>query len=79
MRRPSFLTSDSLGITQHLIKGGIAWLEEVRGAGGDLEDLYIRVRAWQQLGGSGGGLAYFRTRLIVQKRSRMVKKWSASS
>ncbi|KAH9966659.1 aflatoxin-detoxifizyme [Russula dissimulans] len=32
-----------LGITQHLIKGGIAWLEEVRGAGGDLEDLYIRV------------------------------------
>jgi len=33
-----------LGITQHLIKGGIAWLEEVRGADGDLEDLYIRVR-----------------------------------
>ncbi|KAI9509375.1 aflatoxin-detoxifizyme [Russula earlei] len=32
-----------LGITQHLIKGGIAWLEEVRGAGGELEDLYIRV------------------------------------
>jgi len=34
----------SLGITQHLIKGDIAWLEEVRGAEGDLEDLYIRVR-----------------------------------
>lgn len=34
----------SLGITQHLIEGGIAWLEEVRGAGGDLEDLFIRVR-----------------------------------
>lgn len=33
----------SLGITQHLIKGGIAWLEEIRGAGGDLENLYIRV------------------------------------
>ncbi|KAH9997284.1 aflatoxin-detoxifizyme [Russula vinacea] len=32
-----------LGITQHLIKGDIAWLEEVRGADGDLEDLYIRV------------------------------------
>ncbi|KAI0302020.1 aflatoxin-detoxifizyme [Russula brevipes] len=32
-----------LGITQHLIEGGIAWLEEIRGAGGDLEDLYIRV------------------------------------
>jgi len=32
-----------LGITQHLIKGDIAWLEEFRGAEGDLEDLYIRV------------------------------------
>jgi len=32
-----------LGITQHLIEGGIAWLEEVRGADGDLKDLYIRV------------------------------------
>ncbi|KAI0006024.1 aflatoxin-detoxifizyme [Russula compacta] len=32
-----------LGITQHLIKGGIAWLEEVRGAGGNLENLFIRV------------------------------------
>ena len=37
-------TCGSLGITQHLIEGGIAWLEEVRGAEGDLEDLYIRVR-----------------------------------
>lgn len=34
----------SLGITQHLIKGGIAWLEEVRGEDGDLSDLFIRVR-----------------------------------
>jgi dipeptidyl-peptidase III len=34
----------SLGITQHLIKGGVARLEEVRGADGVLEDLYIRVR-----------------------------------
>jgi dipeptidyl-peptidase-3 len=34
----------SLGITQHLIKGGIAWLEEVRGLDGALEDLFIRVR-----------------------------------
>jgi hypothetical protein len=41
-RTPIFF--DSLGITQHLIEGGIAWLEEIRGAGGDLEDLYIRVR-----------------------------------
>ncbi|KAI0306584.1 aflatoxin-detoxifizyme [Multifurca ochricompacta] len=32
-----------LGITQHLINGGIARLEEVRGANGILEDLYIRV------------------------------------
>jgi len=32
-----------LGITQHLIKGGIAWLEEIQSAEGDLEDLYIRV------------------------------------
>ncbi|KAH9001280.1 aflatoxin-detoxifizyme [Lactarius akahatsu] len=32
-----------LGITQHLIKGGIARLEEVRGADGNLEDLFIRV------------------------------------
>jgi dipeptidyl-peptidase-3 len=32
-----------LGITQHLIKSGIARLEEVRGANGKLENLYIRV------------------------------------
>ncbi|KAI9466201.1 aflatoxin-detoxifizyme [Lactarius psammicola] len=32
-----------LGITQHLIKGGIARLEEVRGPDGNLEDLFIRV------------------------------------
>ncbi|KAH9019047.1 aflatoxin-detoxifizyme [Lactarius hengduanensis] len=32
-----------LGITQHIIKGGIARLEEVRGADGNLEDLFIRV------------------------------------
>lgn len=42
--RRQFLFYGSLGITQHLIKNGIAWLEEVRGAEGDLEDLYIRVR-----------------------------------
>lgn len=36
--------SCSLGITQHLIKGGIARLEEVRDADGNLEDLFIRVR-----------------------------------
>jgi dipeptidyl-peptidase III len=34
----------SLGITQHLIKGGVARLEEVRGADGVLEDVFIRVR-----------------------------------
>ncbi|KAI0030824.1 aflatoxin-detoxifizyme [Vararia minispora EC-137] len=32
-----------LGITQHLIKGGIASLEEIRGADGALENIYIRV------------------------------------
>ncbi|CCL99112.1 uncharacterized protein FIBRA_01126 [Fibroporia radiculosa] len=32
-----------LGITQFLIKSGIAHLEEVRGANGTLENLYIRV------------------------------------
>ncbi|CAL1704759.1 unnamed protein product [Somion occarium] len=32
-----------LGITQHLIKSGIARLEEVRGADGSLENLYVRV------------------------------------
>ncbi|KZT68119.1 dipeptidyl-peptidase III [Daedalea quercina L-15889] len=32
-----------LGITQHLIKSGIARLEEVRSAEGTLENLYIRV------------------------------------
>lgn len=35
-----------LGITQHLIKAGIARLEEVRGADGSLEDVYVRVRAY---------------------------------
>lgn len=34
----------SLGITQHLIKSGIAHLEEIRGADGKLENLYVRVR-----------------------------------
>jgi hypothetical protein len=48
MRRNLFC--GRLGITQHLIKGGIAWLEEVRGADGDLEDLYIRVRVCHQTG-----------------------------
>lgn len=33
-----------LGITQHLIKGGIAKLEEVRDANGKLENVYVRVR-----------------------------------
>ena len=32
-----------LGITQFLIKGGIARLEEVRGSNGELENLYVRV------------------------------------
>ncbi|KAH9934742.1 aflatoxin-detoxifizyme [Fomitopsis serialis] len=32
-----------LGITQHLIKSGIARLEEIRSADGTLENLYIRV------------------------------------
>ena len=32
-----------LGITQHLIKSGIARLEEVRDANGALENLYVRV------------------------------------
>jgi dipeptidyl-peptidase-3 len=32
-----------LGITQFLIKGGIARLEEVRGSDGHLENLYVRV------------------------------------
>ncbi|KAL4251709.1 Dipeptidyl peptidase 3 [Abortiporus biennis] len=32
-----------LGITQHLIKSGIARLEEIRGADGSLENLYVRV------------------------------------
>ncbi|EMD38545.1 hypothetical protein CERSUDRAFT_82823 [Gelatoporia subvermispora B] len=32
-----------LGITQHLIKSGIAWLEEVRADDGALENLYVRV------------------------------------
>jgi len=32
-----------LGITQHLIKSGIARLEEVRDANGKLENLYVRI------------------------------------
>ncbi|KAF8654206.1 hypothetical protein AX16_003732 [Volvariella volvacea WC 439] len=32
-----------LGITQHLIRSGIARLEEVRGEDGDLQNLYVRV------------------------------------
>jgi len=32
-----------LGITQHLIAGGIARLEEVRSAAGELENLYVKV------------------------------------
>ncbi|KAF5330737.1 hypothetical protein D9619_005755 [Psilocybe cf. subviscida] len=32
-----------LGITQHLIKSGIARLEEIRGADGQLENAYVRV------------------------------------
>jgi dipeptidyl-peptidase-3 len=32
-----------LGITQHLIKGGIARLEEIRNSDGVLENLYVRV------------------------------------
>ncbi|OCH95554.1 aflatoxin-detoxifizyme [Obba rivulosa] len=32
-----------LGITQHLIRSGIAWLEEVRADDGVLENLYVRV------------------------------------
>lgn len=34
----------SLGITQFLIKSGIARLEEIRGADGKLENLFVRVR-----------------------------------
>lgn len=34
---------DRLGITQHLIKSGIARLEEIRGADGKLENAYVRV------------------------------------
>ena len=34
----------SLGITQHLIKSGIARLEEVHASDGTLENLYVRVR-----------------------------------
>lgn len=33
----------SMGITQHLIKSGIARLEEVRAADGTLENAYVRV------------------------------------
>ncbi len=36
-------SSCSLGITQHLIKSGIARLEEVRAADGTLENAYVRV------------------------------------
>ncbi|RXW15063.1 hypothetical protein EST38_g10793 [Candolleomyces aberdarensis] len=37
------LVGARLGITQHLIKSGIARLEEVRDANGTLENLYVRV------------------------------------
>lgn len=36
-------TCQRLGITQHLIRSGIARLEEVRDANGNLENLYVRV------------------------------------
>lgn len=51
-----FLTCSfcSLGITQYLIKGGIASLEEVQSADGVLENLYIRVRVIRHV--SLGGL-----------------------
>ena len=32
-----------LGITQHLLKNGLATLEEVRGSDGALENVYVRV------------------------------------
>lgn len=32
-----------MGITQHLVKSGIAWLEEIRGTDKDLENVYVRV------------------------------------
>ena len=32
-----------MGITQHLIKSGIARLEEIRAADGSLENIYVRV------------------------------------
>lgn len=35
-----------MGITQFLIKEGIARLEEVRGLDGKLENLYVRVSHW---------------------------------
>lgn len=41
LREVNFATS--LGITQHLIKSGIARLEEVRAADGQLENAYVRV------------------------------------
>lgn len=69
MKRHPFF--GSLGITQHLIKGGIASLEEVRGPGGDLEDLFIRV-CGSHLG--LGGSTYLTIRLTARKCSRMVKK-----
>lgn len=34
-----------LGISNHLIKAGIAYLDEIRDADGKLEDMYIRVGA----------------------------------
>lgn len=35
-----------LGLTQTLIQGGIAYLEEARDTDGKLEDLSIRVRSY---------------------------------
>jgi hypothetical protein len=39
----SYIPFNRLGITQHLIAGGIARLEEVRSAAGELENLYVKV------------------------------------
>jgi dipeptidyl-peptidase-3 len=39
-----------LGITQHLIKSGIARLEEIRDANGTLQNLHIRVCLFENLG-----------------------------
>jgi hypothetical protein len=69
---PNFCAS--LGITQHLIEGGIAWLEEVRGADGDLEDLYIRVRAGGSIWSRGIVLCPVPIRLIARRCSHVAKE-----